>query len=67
VDPPADGAQELLAVLVDRTEVLPDLLDGTALYGGSPDNLWRPSDMAGDIPERDAVLADDDSGLFRFD
>ena len=67
VDPPPDGPQELLALLVDGPEVLADLLDRGTLDRGCPDNLGRPPDMAGDVPERCPVLPDDNPGFFCLD
>ena len=67
MDPAADGAEELFALFIDRTEVLPHLLDRGALDRGSADHLGGPPDMLGYLPERAAVLADDHAGFFRLD
>ena len=67
MDPPPDSTQELLTLLIDRAQVLADLLYGTALDGGSADNFGRPANVPGNITERDPVLPDYNAGFLRFD
>ena len=67
VDPPTDRAQELLALVVDRSEILPDLLDRLALDRRRAHDLRRPADLLRDLAERRPVLADHDAGLLGLD
>ncbi len=67
MDAAADRSQERLAFVLHRPEVGADLLHRRTLDGRCPDNLRRPADLLCDLPERNAVLADDDAGLLRLD
>ena len=67
VDPPADGPEEVLPLVVDRAEVLPDLLDRLALDRRRAHDLRRPANLLRDLAERRAVLADHDAGLLGLD
>ena len=66
MDPSPDSAQELFTLLVDRAQVLTYLFYGTALNGGGADNLGCPSDMLGNLPQRDPIFPDNDTGFFSF-
>ncbi len=67
VDPPADRAKEVLALVVDRAQILPDLLDRLALDRRRAHDLRRPADLLRDLAERRPVLTDHDAGLLGLD
>src|SRR5947199_4989348 len=57
----SDLLEERLSLVVDRPEILADLLDGLRRNGRRPDDLWGPPDLFLDLVENRTVAADDHS------
>jgi hypothetical protein len=67
VDLATDALEDVAAVLSFLPEEVPDVLDRRGLDRRRPDDLGRPADALGDLPERLAALADDDPRFARPD